>query len=234
MSGRTTDGVSSRYFNSQFEVNLMTHILHLDASPRGDRSVSRTLSKEFISGWKAAHPNDTVTYRDLGHYPVPFVSEDWVAAAYSSPDRYTIELAQAIQISDELTDEFLEADRYVFGIPMHNFSIPANFKAYLDQIVRVGRTFSVDEKGYKGLVHNKKMTIITARGGAYAEGTPAHAYDLQTPYLRLIFGFMGITDIEFIHADNLNLGDEARSLAIANAQVALKAAIATRLVVASI
>jgi FMN-dependent NADH-azoreductase len=157
---------------------------------------------------------------------VPFVSEDWIAAAYSSPEQYTPEQATAIQRSNNLIDEFLAADRYVFGIPMHNFSIPANFKAYLDQIVRVGRTFLVDETGYKELVQNKKMTIITARGGAYAEGSPTHAYDLQTPYLRLIFGFMGITDIEFIHADSINLGDEARSLAIANAQSAIKAAIA--------
>jgi FMN-dependent NADH-azoreductase len=204
----------------------MSHILHLDASPRGDRSVSRTLSKAFISDWKTAHPDDTITYRDLGHYPVPFVSEDWIAAAYSSPDQHTPEQATAIQISNELIDEFVAADHYVFDIPMYNFCVPANFKAYLDQIVRVGRTFSVDETGYKGLVHNKKMTIITARGGAYAEGTPTHAYDLQTPYLQLIFGFIGITDIEFIHAESLNLGDEARSLAIANAQAALKEAIA--------
>jgi FMN-dependent NADH-azoreductase len=204
----------------------MTHILHLDASPRGDRSISRTLSKEFISQWKTAHPDDTITYRDIGRYPVPFVSEDWIAAAFTSPDQRTPELATAIQISEELIDEFLAADRYVFSIPMYNFSIPANFKAYLDQIVRVGHTFSVDETGYKGLVHNKKMTIIMAQGGAYPEGSPTHAYDLQTPYLRFIFGFIGITDIEFVYANSLNLGDEARNLAIANAQSALKAAIA--------
>jgi FMN-dependent NADH-azoreductase len=125
-----------------------------------------------------------------------------------------------------LIDEFLSADRYVFSIPMYNFSIPANFKAYLDQIVRAGRTFSVDEAGYKGLVQNKKMTIIMAQGGAYPEGSPTHAYDLQTPYLQLIFGFIGITDIEFVYADSLNLGDAARNLAIANAQSALRAAIA--------
>lgn len=204
----------------------MTHILHLDASPRGDRSISRTLSKESINQWKITHPNDTITYRDIGHYPVPFVSEDWIAAAFTPSDQHTPELAAAIQISDELIDEFLSADRYVFSIPMYNFSIPANFKAYLDQIVRAGRTFSVDETGYKGLVHTKKMTIIMAQGGAYPEGSPTHAYDLQTPYLKLIFGFIGITDIEFVYADSLNLGDEARNLAIANAQSALKAAIA--------
>ncbi len=94
---------------------------------------------------------------------------------------------------------------------MYNFSIPANFKAYLDRVVRVGRTFALHETGYKGLVHNKKMTIMTAQGGAYSEGSPTHAYDLQSPYLQLIFGFIGITDIEFIHADSLNLGDEARN-----------------------
>ncbi|PZV08993.1 MAG: FMN-dependent NADH-azoreductase [Leptolyngbya sp.] len=204
----------------------MAHILHLDASPRGDRSVSRTLSKEFIANWKATHPSDTVTYRDLGHHPVPLIDEPWIAAAYSAPDQYTPEQAAAIRPSNELVDEFLAADRYVFSIPMYNFSIPANFKAYLDQIVRPGRTFSVDETGYKGLVHNKKMTIITARGGTYPEGTPTHAYDLQTPYLKLIFGFIGIVEIDFVHADGLAFGDDARDLAITNAQFALKTAVA--------
>jgi FMN-dependent NADH-azoreductase len=203
----------------------MTHILHLDASPRGERSVSRTLTKEFITDWQAAHPGDTVTYRDLGHTAIPFVTEDWIAAAYSAPEQYTPAQAQAIQLSNELVDEFLAADRYVFGIPMYNFSIPANFKAYLDQIVRVGRTFSVDATGYKGLVHNKKMTIITASSGAYPDGSPSHSYDMQTPYLQLVFSFMGITDLEFIHADSLSQGDEARDKAIADAQSAMKAAI---------
>ncbi len=82
----------------------MTHILHLDASPRGDRSISRTLSQEFIADWKTAHPHDTITYRDLGHAPVPFVSEDWVAAAYSTPEQHTSTQAKAIQLSNELID----------------------------------------------------------------------------------------------------------------------------------
>jgi len=203
----------------------MTHILHLDASPRGDRSVSRSLAKEFISNWQAAHPNDTVTYRDLGHHPVPFVTEAWIAGAFTPPDLHSPESAEAMRISDELVDEFLAADRYVFSIPMYNLSIPANFKAYVDQIVRVGRTFSVEADGsYKGLVQGKKMLIVTARGGCYPKDTPYHAYDLQEPYLRLIFGFIGITDIEVVHVENLMGGDEARTQAIANAQAALKAA----------
>lgn len=203
----------------------MTHILHIDASPRGDRSVSRTLSQEFINDWKAAHPGDTVTYRDLGHNPVPLVTEPWIAAAYSSPEQHTPEQAEAIRISNELVDEFLAADRFVFALPMYNFSLSANFKAYIDQIVRVGRTFAVDENGYKGLVHDKKVLFVVAQGGSYPEGSPSHSYDMQTPYLQLIFGFMGITDLKFIRADNLMGGDEGKQEAIASAQSALKAAV---------
>jgi FMN-dependent NADH-azoreductase len=211
----------------QFEVNSMTHILHLDASPRGDRSVSRALARDFISSWKAAHPDDTVTYRDLGHHPVPLVTEAWVAGAFTPPEQHSPESVEAMQISNQLVDEFLATDRYVFSVPMYNFSIPANFKAYIDQIVRVGRTFSVEADGsYKGLVTGKKMLIITARGGTYPKDTPYAAYDLQEPYLRLIFGFMGITDIDVIHADNLMSGDDARTQAITNAQSALRNAIA--------
>jgi FMN-dependent NADH-azoreductase len=205
----------------------MTHIFHIDASPRGDRSISRTLAKEFISNWQAAHPTDTVTYRDLGHHPVPFVTEAWIAGAFTPPEQHSPESMEAMRVSNELVDEFLAADRYVFSIPMYNFSIPANFKAYLDQIVRVGRTFSVEPDGsYKGLVQGKKVLIITARGGSYPKDTPYFAYDMQEPYLRLILGFIGITDIQVIHADNLMAKGEVRDQAIANAQSALKTAIA--------
>jgi FMN-dependent NADH-azoreductase len=205
----------------------MAHILHIDASPRGDRSVSRTLSQEFITEWKAAHPGDTVTYRDLGHSPVPFVTEPWIAAAYSAPEQHTPEQTEAIRLSNELVDEFLAADRYVFALPMYNFNISANFKAYIDQIVRVGRTFSVDENGYKGLVHDKKVLVVVAQGGSYPEGSPSHSYDMQTPYLQLIFGFIGIMDVQFIRADNLMGGDEGRKQAIASAQSALKTAVSS-------
>ena len=201
----------------------MTHLLHLDASPRGDRSISRTLSKDFITHWQATHPNDSITYRDLGHYPVPLVDETWIAAAFTAPDQRTPEQATAIAISEELVDEFLAADCYVFGVPMYNFSHPAGFKAYIDQIVRAGRTFSVEANGtYTGLVTGKKMVIITARSGSYRQGTAAHAYDLQEPYLHLIFGFMGITDIKVIHADNLAAGEDARAQSLTQAQTSLQ------------
>jgi FMN-dependent NADH-azoreductase len=203
----------------------MTHLLHLDASPRG-RSVSRSLTKAFMTSWEALHPDDQVTYRDIGRDPVPLIDERWIAAAFSDPAHHTLEQAAALQISNELIDEFLAADCYIFGVPMYNFSSPAGFKAYLDQIVRVGRTFSVEADGsYRGLATGKKLLVITARGGSYPPETAAHAYDLQVPYLHLIFGFMGITDITVIHADNLAGGDEARRQSLAQAKTTLEAVI---------
>ncbi|HLO84639.1 MAG TPA: FMN-dependent NADH-azoreductase [Nostocaceae cyanobacterium] len=200
----------------------MANILHIDSSPRGDRSISRTLTQEFVTAWKNAHPGDTVAYRDLGHNPVPHVDESWIAAAFTPPEARTPELKDAIEVSDSLVDELLAADRYVFGVPMYNLNIPSTLKAYIDQIVRIGRTFAVGEQGYQGLVDSsKKVLIITSRGGTFAPGTPTAAYDLQEPYLRTILGFIGLTDVTFIHADGLNLGEEAREKSLVAAREAI-------------
>lgn len=214
----------------------MAHLLHLDSSPRSflgtpgsHQSVTRMLTQEFVTAWKAAHPDGTVTYRDLGHSPVPPVNEQWIAAAYTPPEQRTPELTTALQTSDELVDEFLAANVCVFGIPMYNFSVPSTFKAYIDQIVRVGRTFGVDTNGFRGLASGRQIVVITARGGNFRPGTPFSAYDHQEPYLRTVFGFMGITDVQFIHADRLNpiTSDETtRSQSILDAQTATKAAAA--------
>ncbi|KYC40433.1 FMN-dependent NADH-azoreductase [Scytonema hofmannii PCC 7110] len=206
----------------------MAHILHIDSSPRGERSFSRKFADEFVSAWKNANAGVMVTYRDLGHNPVPHVDEAWIAAAFTPPDARTPELAKAIELSDSLVDEFLAADRYVFGVPMYNFNIPSTFKAYIDQIVRAGRTFAVDANGgFKGLVEGKKMLIVTARGGDFSPGSPAAPYDYQEPFLRAIFGFLGITDITFIHVQNLGAGEDARQASLAKAQEAVQEAIAS-------
>ncbi len=192
----------------------MTHILHINSSPRAERSISRQLTKEFINLWKQIHPHDTITYRDLGHSPVPFIDESWIAASFSPPEQVTPELAAALNISDELIDELLAADLYVFGIPMYNYSIPANFKAYIDQIVRVRRTFMVGADGYEGLVKDKKMLVITTRGSNYV----ASSLDFQAPFLQAVFELIGITDITFIHAENLSMGAEDRQQSLASAR----------------
>ncbi len=199
----------------------MVNILHIDSSPRGERSHSRELSKEFVSGWRAAHPEDAIAYRDIGHHTIPHVNEAWIAAAFSPPEAHTPELTEALRISDELIDEFLAADRYVFGVPMYNFNIPSTFKAYIDQIVRANRTFAIDAQGLRGLVEGKKAVIITARGADFSATSPYAAYDFQEPYLRTIFGFIGITDIQFINANSLNEGD-ARTQSLSEARAAIQ------------
>jgi len=145
---------------------------------------------------------------------VPFIDEAWIAASFSPPEQITPELATALSISDQLIDELLAADLYVFGIPMYNYSIPANFKAYIDQIVRVRRTFIVGADGYEGLVKDKKMLVITTRGGSYS----ASSLDFQVPFLQAVFELIGITDITFIHAENLSMGAEDRQQSIAAAR----------------
>jgi FMN-dependent NADH-azoreductase len=182
----------------------MSTLLHIDSSARGERSVSRQLTHDFAHVWKQAHPGGKIIYRDLGHHPVPLVSETFIAAAYTPPDALSPEQSAALAISNELIGELETANEYVFGVPMYNFSVPAAFKAYIDQIVRVGRTFAVDESGFKGLVQGKKATVITSSGGFYRAGSPAAPYNQQEPWIRSILGFIGITDVEFVVADGLS------------------------------
>jgi FMN-dependent NADH-azoreductase len=196
----------------------MSKILFLDASPRGDRSVSRMLAGEFMDGWKQAHPDDSVVYHDLGREPVPHVTEAWVEGAYNAPDKRSPAAVEAMAVSDALVDELLAADRIVIGTPMYNLNVPSTLKAWIDQIVRVGRTFSME---MAGLVKDKKLLVVTARGGIYKPGTPFADYDMQEPYLRAIFGFIGVTDATFVNCEGINAGDELRTEGIAASQARL-------------
>lgn len=185
----------------------MTQILHLDSSPRGERSHSRQLTRAFVETLKAQHPDAAVVYRDLGHKSVPHVDEPWIAAAYSDPATHTPELKQAIALSNELVDELLAADILVIGAPMYNFSIPSTLKAWIDQIVRIGRTFTKD---YQGLATGKRAFILCARGGSgYGSGDPMEQANFQDPYFKTIFGMIGITDITFLY-DEKTLSSESQ------------------------
>jgi FMN-dependent NADH-azoreductase len=201
----------------------MTHLLHIDSSPRSDRSHSRRLTKEFVETWQQTNSNDTVTYRDVGRNPVPHVDEPWIAAAYTPTEQHTPELQKAIATSDRLVDEFLAADIYVIGVPMYNFSIPSTLKAYIDQIVRIRRTFALDPENidnpYKPLVLGKKMFIISARGGSgFGVGGQYEKLNYQTTYLESLFAFLGITDITFIDLENDEIGGQKLEDAIASAR----------------
>jgi FMN-dependent NADH-azoreductase len=201
----------------------MTHLLHIDSSPRGERSHSRRMTREFVAQWKQAHPGDTVTYRDIGRNPVPHVDESWIAAAFTPPDQHPPQLQEAIRLSNQLVEEFLAADVYVIGVPMYNFSVPSVFKAYIDQIVRVGRTvaFEPDDSAnvFKPLVLGKRMFVIEARGDSgFQTGGRYEKMNYHDPYLVTVFGFIGITDITFIHVENDEYGGTKLAESIANAR----------------
>ena len=125
-------------------------------------------------------------------------------------------------VSDSYVEEFLSADLYVFAVPIYNLNIPSNFKAYIDQIVRVGKTFGVGEHGYIPLVHGKKLIVISASGGSFKLDGPAAAYNFHEPYLRAIFGFIGVRDVHVIYADNQNMGEELKQKGLASAQAELE------------
>lgn len=200
----------------------MTHILHLDASARGGASHSRTISGELVQAMTAADPTATVTYRDLGHQDIPYVSEPFIYAMYTPEAARTAEQKATLAFSDELIAELFAADTYVFGIPMYNFSIPGVFKSYIDQVARVGETWSMDPFG--GLLKNKKAIVVTARGGGgYGPGEAREAYNVQDPTVRNVFGFLGVTDIEFIHVNNTAGGDDVTNGALAEARAKVAA-----------
>jgi FMN-dependent NADH-azoreductase len=200
----------------------MSTILVITASPRGERSTSRALTTGFAQLWAQHHPQDTVLLRDVGHHPVPHVTESWIVGAFAPAEAQTAESKAAIAVSDQLVDEFLAADRYVFGVPMYNFNIPSTFKAYIDQIVRGGRTYARGPQGFEGLVKDKKVLFITSSGGAFPSGTPMAAYNFQEPYLRAVFGFIGVTDIQFVVADSMNESEDAAKHSREKAENALK------------
>jgi FMN-dependent NADH-azoreductase len=196
----------------------MATVLVITCSPRGERSASRAMTTRFAQEWARHHPQDTIRMRDVGQHPVPHVTEMWIVGAAAGADAQTDASREAIAISDTLIEEFLAADRYVIGVPMYNFNIPSTLKAWIDQIVRAGRTFAVGPTGYEGLVKGKKALFITTSGGNYAPGTPLAEMNFQEPYLRTIFGFIGVTDVRFVSAAGMNQGPDEAAKARAKAE----------------
>ena len=175
----------------------MPNLLAVLSSPRGDYSVSRTLTADFIQEWKKVHAGGQVVTRDLAKTNLPFVDLPWIAASYTPGEQQNPEMTKALALSNELIAELQATDHLVIGTSMYNFSTPANLKAYIDHIVRINVTFNAQ---YEGLLKNKKATIIIAAGGDYSKGSPTESYDLESSYLKQIFGFIGITDLNIVKA----------------------------------
>ena len=182
----------------------MSTLLKIDVSPRGEHSISRKLGNRFATEWQSNHVGGKIITRDLATTKIPYVDLPWIAGAFSAPDTHTPEHKAALKISDELIAELLAADEVVISTPMYNFNVPAVLKAWIDHIVRLNKTFSFDANGLKGLAAGKKVTVIIASGSEYTSGSPLESYNVQGPYFRVIFGFIGITDITLVHAGGTN------------------------------
>ncbi|WP_339681964.1 FMN-dependent NADH-azoreductase [Gimesia maris] len=192
----------------------MPHLLHIDSSPRSDRSHTRGLTADFVQRWQVNHPNGTVTYRDIGRSPLPHVTEEWIAAAFTPPNERSQAMQDALRLSNELIDELLLADVIVAGIPFYNFGMPSGFKAYIDQIVRIGRTFLFnpdnEESPYTPLIHGKRMIAVISRGDSgYGSGGRNEKNNHLDPHLRTVFRFIGVNDLEIIAAENDEHGGAA-------------------------
>lgn len=188
----------------------MTTLLKLDSSPMGERSVSRKLTGKFADTWLKKHLDGRIVERDLTTLNLGVIDGLWVGAAYTPEASRTEDQAAALRVSDNLIAELQGADEYVFGVPMHNFGIPSTLKLWIDQISRVGKTFSYGAGGPKGLLTGKKATLLLATGGVYTQGSAMAALDFVTPYLRAVLGFLGITDVTVIVAEGtsqLNTGN---------------------------
>ncbi|PTU77037.1 FMN-dependent NADH-azoreductase [Pseudomonas indoloxydans] len=195
----------------------MSRILVIESSARQQGSVSRELTQQFIANWQAAHPADQVQVRDLAAEPVPHLDAmllgGWMTPSEQQNDAEKAALAR----SNQLTDELLAADVLVLAAPMYNFAIPSTLKAWLDHVLRAGVTFKYTETGPQGLLTGKRAFVLTARGGIYA----GSALDHQEPYLRQALAFIGIHDVQFIHAEGLNLGAEFSEKGLAQAKAKL-------------
>lgn len=188
------------------------NLLHIDASITGAASVSRQLSRAVVDAFVRIDPSIRVTHRDLDAEPIPHLDSRGVAAL--RPDLVHDDQSGEGQRVAQLLEEFLGADIVVIGAPMYNFSIPSQLKAWFDRILVSGKTFRYAANGVEGLAGGKKVIVASARGGVYGEGAPAAPFDFHEPYLRALFGFIGIGEVKFVRAEGLAISPASRLAAI--------------------
>lgn len=195
----------------------MTTLLQIQSSLFSSDGHSTQLSNAFVSAWQRNHPDSQVKVRDLGLAPLPHLDAERVAAFFAPPESRTAAQQKLVELSDDLIAELQRSDIVVIGVPMYNFGIPSTLKAYFDHIARAGVTFRYTPDGPEGLLSDKKVYIFATRGGQYA-GT---ALDTQTVYVRDFLNFLGITDVEFIYAEGLNMNAATKQKALAEAKAQL-------------
>lgn len=200
----------------------MKTLLRIQTSLLGSKGQSSQLTDRFIERWLKNNPGGRVITRDLAHEPVPHLTAERFAAFGTSAQERTAEQQVAVAYSDSLIEELRSADTVVLAVPMYNFSVPSTLRSYFDHIARAGVTFRYTSNGPEGLLTGKQAYVFITRGGIHSG-----AADTQTPYLRQFLGFIGITDVEFVHAEGLSYGDGTREKNLVAANAAIENLFAT-------
>jgi FMN-dependent NADH-azoreductase len=202
------------------------NILHLDSSILGLNSVSRTLSAAVVAQLKDNHPGLNEVYRDLSAEPVPHLSAGYLAALQSTEGQHGSALQADLVLGSQVLEEFLAADVVVIGVALYNFTVPSQLKAWVDRIAVAGKTFRYTEKGPEGLLGDKRIILAIARGGLYGADAPAAAFEHGETYLRAVFGFLGVVNLEVVVAEGIAISPDQRASSISTAltQIALLAA----------
>jgi FMN-dependent NADH-azoreductase len=190
-------------------------LLHIDSSILGDHSASRQLSRGVVESFTAAHPGTEVVYRDLANEALSHFSGATLAAAGTPAEGRDAAQAREVDTNEAVLQEFLSADVVVLGAPMYNFSISSQLKAWIDRIAVAGRTFRYTEAGPEGLCKGKKVIVVSTAGGLHSGQPTSAGHD---DLLKVLFGFIGVTDLQFVHAQGLAYGDEPRANAMSAAK----------------
>jgi FMN-dependent NADH-azoreductase len=199
-------------------------LLHIDSSPLAGNSVSRQLTARIVAQWRAAHPGTVIEHLDLVADAPSHLSAESLGFRLG-PDAQGLSESQRAEnaVSEKLVSQFLASDVVVIGAPMYNFGIPSQLKAWIDRVAQAGRTFTYTDKGPQGLAGGKKVLIASSRGGVYSSNPALAGLDHQESYLKTVLGFFGITDIQVVRAEGVAMGDAARTQALADADLTIKA-----------
>jgi len=190
------------------------NILQINSSARVDGSHSSRLANELVARLRSAHPDAALTVRELARNPHPALDEAALGALFTPAEQRSPQQAARVALDDALIAEIQAADVVVLGVPMYNFGVSTQLKNWIDAIARARVTFTYTDKGPVGLLTGKKVYVALTRGGLY-RNTPA---DTQVPYLKSIFNFLGLTDVQFVYAEGLAMGPEAEQQALASAR----------------
>ncbi|WGT65664.1 FMN-dependent NADH-azoreductase [Variovorax paradoxus] len=201
-------------------------LLHVDSSILGTNSTSRLLTAEIVAAWKTAHPDTTVEYLDLAADTPPHFSADALGIKTGVQAQPTEAQQRENELSEKLVSQFLASDVIVVGAPLYNFSVPTQLKAWIDRLAQIGRTFKYTDKGPVGLAGGKTVIVASSRGGIYSTSEGGRALEHQESYLKAIFGFFGITDVRYVRAEGLAMGDAPKAAALAAARADILAATA--------